>query len=79
LPMTHHNGAEGASVMQTRFIRKPAVKEITGLSPSTVRRLEMAGEFPKRIKLSKAAVGWLESDVLDWVKARKNEGGAARA
>uniref|UniRef100_I2Q576 Putative transcriptional regulator n=1 Tax=Desulfovibrio sp. U5L TaxID=596152 RepID=I2Q576_9BACT len=60
--------------MQKRFIRKPAVKEITGLSPSTVRRLEMAGEFPKRVKLSKAAVGWLESDVLAWVESRKSAG-----
>jgi prophage regulatory protein len=74
--MPHHIGAEGASEMQKRFIRKPAVKEITGLSPSTVRRLEMAGEFPKRVKLSKAAVGWLESDVLAWVEARKADGGA---
>jgi len=62
--------------MQKRFIRKPAVREITGLSPSTVRRLEMAGEFPKRVKLSKAAVGWLEADVLAWVEARKMGGGA---
>lgn len=62
--------------MQKRFIRKPAVKEITGLSPSTVRRLEMAGEFPKRVKLSKAAVGWLESDVLAWVESREAKGTA---
>lgn len=62
--------------MQKRFLRKPAVKEITGLSPSTVRRLEMAGQFPKRVKLSKAAVGWLESDVMAWVESRKTEGAA---
>lgn len=62
--------------MQKRFIRKPAVREITSLSDSTVRRLELAGEFPRRVKLSKSAVGWIEADVLAWVEARKAEGGA---
>ena len=61
-------------MQQVRIIRKPRVTEITGLSPSTYRRLELAGEFPKRVKLSKAAVGWIEADVLAWVEARKAEG-----
>lgn len=61
-------------MQEVRIIRKPRVNEITGLSPSTYRRLEKAGQFPKRIKLSKAAVGWIEADVLAWVETRKNEG-----
>ena len=60
----------------TRIIKKPVVREITALSDSTVRRLEIAGQFPKRIKLSKSAVGWIEADVLAWVEARKADGGA---
>lgn len=62
----------------TRIIKKPVVREITALSDSTVRRLEMAGQFPKRIKLSKSAVGWIEEDVLNWVESRRN-GEAAHA
>lgn len=58
----------------TRIIKKPVVREITALSDSTVRRLELAGLFPKRIKLSKSAVGWIEGDVLAWVESRKTEG-----
>jgi prophage regulatory protein len=58
----------------TRIIKKPVVREITALSDSTVRRLEMAGQFPRRIKLSKSAVGWIEADVLAWVEARKTGG-----
>lgn len=59
----------------TRIIKKPVVREITALSDSTVRRLEMAGQFPKRIKLSKSAVGWIEAEVLSWVEARRAGGG----
>jgi len=65
-------------MQKVRIIRKPQVTEITGLSPSTYRRLELVGQFPKRIKLSKAAVGWVESDVLAWVESRRN-GEAAHA
>lgn len=61
-------------MQDVRIIRKPRVAEITGLSPSTVRRLEMAGQFPKRLKLSKSAVGWVESEVVAWVEARQREG-----
>lgn len=61
-------------MQRIRIIRKPQVSEITGISSSTVRRLEMTGQFPKRIKLSKAAVGWVEADVLAWVDARKAAG-----
>lgn len=61
-------------MQEVRIRRKPWVTEVTGLSPSTYRRLELAGQFPKRIKLSKAAVGWIESDVLAWVEARKHGG-----
>ncbi|UJX41106.1 AlpA family phage regulatory protein [Desulfovibrio sp. JY] len=61
-------------MQQVRIRRKPWVTEVTGLSPSTYRRLEMAGQFPKRIKLSKSAVGWIEAEVLAWVESRKAEG-----
>jgi len=60
--------------MQVRIIKKPAVREITSLSDSTVRRLELDGQFPKRVRLSKSAVGWIESEVMAWVEARKSEG-----
>jgi len=33
-------------------------------------RLERDGQFPKRIQLGPMAVGWLESEVNDWIKER---------
>jgi len=54
-----------------RIIRKPQVSERTGLSMSTIRRLEIAGSFPKRIQLSKSAVGWVERDVQQWIDGKR--------
>ncbi|MEM7303769.1 MAG: AlpA family phage regulatory protein [Pseudomonadota bacterium] len=33
-------------------------------------RLEAAGQFPKRVKLGNNRVGWVESEVLDWLQKR---------
>lgn len=52
------------------ILRKHELRKATGLSDSTVWRLEQAGQFPRRIKLSKSAVGWLQSQVDLWLKNR---------
>lgn len=58
-------------------MRKKEVKQATKLSDVTIWRLERAGKFPKRRKLSANAVGWLRSEVLEWMQSRpvieKNE------
>ena len=43
---------------------------VTGLSISTIRRLETIGDFPARIALSSKRVGWRRDDVLGWVARR---------
>lgn len=37
-----------------------------------IRRMEAAGEFPRRIKLNPEgrSVGWLESEIDAWIEAR---------
>ena len=42
------------------------VKKI-GLSEVTIWRRERDGSFPKRINLSERRVGWVESEIEDWV------------
>lgn len=54
-----------------RVLREPEVAQRTGLSRSTRWRLERAGRFPLRRQLSENAVGWLESEVQEWLRARK--------
>ncbi len=39
-------------------------------SPQHIARLEKAGLFPQRIQLGPNRVGWLEQEVLDWLKKR---------
>ena len=56
--------------MHMRILRLPEVLRLTGLSPSTLRRLERSGGFPAHKVLSRAAVGWLEAEVLDWIRTR---------
>lgn len=58
--------------MQTKtVIRLTAVKGKTGLSKSTIYRLEAEGEFPKRIQLGAGhAVGWHLHEIDEWLATR---------
>jgi prophage regulatory protein len=55
-----------------KFLRLKKVTEKTGLSRSTIYRLEAAGNFPKRVRLSLGAVAWHESQVDVWMAERAN-------
>ncbi len=52
----------------TNFIlRLPTVKQRTGLSRSTIYLRISHGEFPAPISLGGRSVGWVESEVDDWI------------
>ena len=53
--------------MTTAILRLPAVKARTGLSRSTIYLRVSEGRFPKPISLGGRAVGWVESEVDDWL------------
>jgi prophage regulatory protein len=53
-----------------RVLRKPELYGKLALSDATIWRLEHQGKFPKRITLGGKSVGWLESEVNDWLKAK---------
>lgn len=52
-----------------RFLRLPAVIERTGLSRTTIYRLEMEGKFPRRLKTSQSSSAWVESEVQQWAES----------
>ncbi|CAE6826769.1 helix-turn-helix transcriptional regulator [Paraburkholderia aspalathi] len=57
--------------MQTRrFLRRPEVLKKTGLSASTIQRLERAGNFPARRVLSPHCVAWFEDELDAWLEQR---------
>jgi prophage regulatory protein len=46
------------------FLRKPDVQKRTGLSDTTIWRLEQVGKFPVRVQLTEKIVGWDEDEIL---------------
>lgn len=53
------------------MLRRGDLQEITGLSSSTISRLESKGQFPARVKLSAKRVGWPLAEVEKWVEERQ--------
>jgi prophage regulatory protein len=53
-----------------RILRLPQVCEVTGLCRSMIYQMEADRRFPKRIKISIRAVGWLEKEVNAWLITR---------
>jgi prophage regulatory protein len=56
--------------LKERIIRKPELHIMVGLSDPTIWRLEKAGKFPGRLRLGGSAVGWMESEILDWLREK---------
>ena len=55
-----------------RFLRFPSVRARTGLSRSTIWRLERRGEFPRHRRISSNAVGWVEAELSNWIRQKAN-------
>ncbi|WP_419861882.1 helix-turn-helix transcriptional regulator [Candidatus Palauibacter sp.] len=61
---------EGGTGVPVRLLRLPEVLARTGLSRSTIYvRLEQ-GRFPRPVSLGVRAVGWIESEVDEWIRER---------
>lgn len=53
-----------------KILRLPQVCEVTGLCRSMIYQMEADRRFPRRIKISTRAVGWLEKEVNAWLIGR---------
>jgi len=51
-----------------KFIRPAKLAEMLSVSRSTLWRMEQNGELPPRRQISKRCVGWIESDILQWLQ-----------
>ncbi|UXJ50860.1 helix-turn-helix transcriptional regulator [Pseudomonas citronellolis] len=56
-----------------RIIRLKEVMGSTGLARSTVYKYVSEGVFPKPVSLGDRCVGWLESEVHNWILERVEE------
>ncbi|MDH1100606.1 AlpA family transcriptional regulator [Pseudomonas mosselii] len=53
-----------------RIIRLKDVIDSTGIARSTIYKLIGEGEFPKPVPLVGRTVGWVESEVQEWIRGR---------
>ena len=54
-----------------RIIRANEVHTMTGLSRTTLWRMENKEEFPRRVSLGANSVGWRLSEIENWMKERQ--------
>jgi prophage regulatory protein len=54
----------------SKILRLQEVLNRTGLSKSAIYEQIHQGQFPKQIKIAPRTVGWLESEVNDWLTDR---------
>ncbi len=52
------------------ILRRKQVEARTGLSRSSIYLRVSEGTFPKPISLGSRAVGWVETELNDWLAAR---------
>ena len=57
--------------MADRILRETEVAQTTGLARTTRYRLEREGAFPARREIAPGRVGWLESEILAWLRATR--------
>ena len=56
--------------MAEAILRLPAVKARTGLSRSTIYLRIKDGTFPTPVNLGARAIGWLETEIQDWLEGQ---------
>lgn len=56
--------------MSIKILRLPEVKARTGLSRSTIYLRISGGSFPAPVALGVRAVGWVETELDEWLKAQ---------
>ena len=59
--------------MEHQILRLTDVIAMTGLSRSSIYLRMVQGTFPKKISLGSRAVGWINSEVIEWIEQRIGE------
>lgn len=68
--MTRDRKTPSTTAAGHKVLRLPAVKALVGLGSDSIYRLARDGRFPRPIKLSERASGWLEYEVLAFLQRR---------
>ena len=57
--------------MPNRLLRRREVLALVGIGQSTMCDWMARGEFPRPVELGSKLVAWRDSDIADWLAARK--------
>ncbi|MES2585827.1 MAG: AlpA family phage regulatory protein [Pseudomonadota bacterium] len=57
----------------SKLIRLNQVRDVTGLSRSSIYAFIENGKFPRQIKIGERAVAWDEMDIQNWISHRKQD------
>ena len=74
-PKPRAGNSDDGTARTDRVIREAECATLTELGRTTRWEMERRGEFPRRRLIGKNAVGWLESELLDWLRSRVQGGG----
>lgn len=58
---------------RVRVLRLAEAQEMTGLSRSCIYVMMGKNKFPLPVRLTDKSVGWIESEVADWILSRPRE------
>jgi prophage regulatory protein len=53
-----------------QMLRLIDVTRVTGLSRSTIYRMQALGQFPKAVKLTARTVAWMAHEIAQWLTSR---------
>jgi prophage regulatory protein len=59
--------------MMKKLVSTEQLAELVPYSQNQLRRLEAAGEFPKRVKIGKNRVAWIQEELDQWLWDRMQE------
>ncbi len=55
-----------------KLFRLNQVKEITGLSRSSLYQMMDRGLFPRSINIGSRAIAWTDASIQEWIESRIN-------
>ena len=56
--------------VNSKFLRLPQVIDRTGYRKTAIFERIQQGDFPQPVKLGPRAIGWLDTEVEEWMRVR---------
>ena len=67
----NRNITKDRSKPESKIIRPKELANMLSINISTLYKMQSDGQLPAKVKVSSHAVGWLRSDIEEWLSQRK--------